>query len=131
MIDQTATIIAAYVKRNQVAPAELPALITQVNTALSRLGQAPAEAPAERTPAVSVRRSVTPERIVCLDCGLGGKMLKRHLMTAHGLTPNDYRDRWGLAADYPMVAPAYASRRSDLAKSIGLGKGSRGGRAKK
>jgi predicted transcriptional regulator len=130
MIEETATIVAAYLRRNQVAPTEIPTLIQSVSAALSHLGQAPVEAPSERTPAVTVRRSVTPERIICLDCGVGGKMLKRHLSTAHGMTPKEYRDRWGLAADYPMVAPNYAARRSALAKQIGLGQRGGRGRAK-
>jgi predicted transcriptional regulator len=130
VIEQVATIVAAYVKNNQVAPTEVSTLIENVNAALTHLGQAPVEAPAEQTPAVSVRRSVTPERIVCLDCGYGGKMLKRHLATRHDLTPDAYRAKWHLPADYPLVAPAYASRRSELAKSIGLGQRGRGGRNK-
>jgi predicted transcriptional regulator len=130
MIEQTATIVAAFLKKNQVALTEIAPLITQVNAALSGLGQVPIEVPAERTPAVSVRRSVTPDQLICLDCGVGGKMLKRHLSTAHGLTPNDYRARWGLPSDYPMAAPNYTMRRSELAKQIGLGRGNTRGRRK-
>jgi predicted transcriptional regulator len=121
MIEETATIVAAYLRKNQVATTEISALIQSVNAALSHLGQAPIAKEPERTPAVTVRRSVTPERIICLDCGHAGKMLKRHIGTSHGMTPKEYRDRWGLAADYPMVAPNYAARRSALAKQIGLG----------
>jgi predicted transcriptional regulator len=129
VIEQTATIIAAFVKRNQVAPTELPALITQVRDALSNLGQAPIAA-AELSPAVPIRRSIRPEAITCLDCGAAHKMIKRHLMTAHSLTPELYRARWGLPRDYPMVAPAYAQQRSALAKQIGLGQTNRGRRGK-
>jgi predicted transcriptional regulator len=125
MIEQVAEIVAAYVRKNAVSPAELPALIVSVNTSLAGLGQT-APAPVALTPAVPIRRSVTPENIRCLECGWSGQMLKRHLTTAHGTNPDGYRSRWNLGSDYPMVAKNYATRRSDLAKQIGLGK--RGGR---
>ncbi|HXP03426.1 MAG TPA: MucR family transcriptional regulator [Stellaceae bacterium] len=122
MIEETATIVSAFLRRNQVVPTEIPALIASVNAALSHLGQAPAAKEPERTPAISIRRSVMPNEITCLDCGYRGQMLKRHLMTRHKMTPEQYRARWGLASDYPMVAPAYATRRSALAKQLGLGR---------
>jgi predicted transcriptional regulator len=124
MMENVAEIVAAFVKKNQVAPAELPALIVSVRASLASLGQAPAQA-ASLTPAVPIRRSVGADAITCLDCGFKSKMLKRHLSTAHGMTPNEYRAKWDLRKDYPMTAPNYAARRSELAKSLGLGR--RGG----
>ena len=121
MIENVAEIVAAFVKRNQVPSTELPALITSVNDALANLGQGAAAAPEPLTPAVPIRRSVGAESITCLDCGFKSKMLKRHLLTAHGMTVDEYRTRWSLARDYPMVAKGYSARRSELAKSIGLG----------
>ena len=120
MKEQVAEIVSAYVGHNTVPPDQLPALISSVSKALSMLGQAP---PAEEPliPAVSIRRSVGADAITCLDCGWSGKMIKRHLSTAHGMTPAQYRERWKLSADYPLVAPNYASQRSELAKKIGLG----------
>jgi predicted transcriptional regulator len=120
MKEQVAEIVSAYVGHHTVRADQLPALISSVSEALSRLGQAPApEEPL--TPAVSIRRSVGADAITCLDCGWAGKMIKRHLSTAHGMTPAQYRERWKLSADYPLVAPNYASQRSELAKKIGLG----------
>jgi predicted transcriptional regulator len=110
---------------NTVALDQLPGLIVSVNQALVGLGQAPAAAPTSLTPAVPIRRSVGAESITCLDCGQKSKMLKRHLSTAHGMTVDEYRTRWSLPSDYPMVAKNYSARRSELAKSIGLGR--RGG----
>src|SRR5277367_1673688 len=126
MIERVAEIVAAYLKRNSVAPDQVPGLIQQVNQALTGLGQ-PQEPPPPAmpdAPAVPIRRSVTPDKIICLDCGYKGQMLKRHLTTAHGLSIDDYRTRWKLSSDYPMIAPNYAIRRSELAKSFGLGTGS-------
>jgi predicted transcriptional regulator len=120
MKEHVAEIVAAFVKRNQVAATELPALIASVSQSLASLG-APAAVPAPLTPAVSIRGSVTAATITCLDCGKSAKMLKRHLLTAHNMTVDEYRTRWGLKPDYPMVARNYAARRSELAKSIGLG----------
>jgi predicted transcriptional regulator len=130
MKEQVAEIVAAYVKRNQVAASDLPALIASVSQSLGSLSQAPAAVPAPLTPAVSIRGSVTAATITCLDCGKRAKMLKRHLLTAHNMTVDEYRTRWGLKPDYPVVARNYAARRSELAKSIGLGTRQRGGRRK-
>ncbi len=118
----TVQIVSAHVAKNSVAPNDLPALITQVFESLDNLGKtaAPVEQ-ARPQPAVSIKKSVMPEYLVCLEDGKKLKMLKRHLSTAYGLTPEQYRERWGLPADYPMVAPVYAQQRSDLAKTIGLG----------
>lgn len=123
LITLTSDIVAAHVSNNNVGVDELPTLITNVYGALSGLGQAAPVAEAEPPkPAVSVRSSVKPGHIVCLDCGMELKMLKRHLMTHHSMTPDDYRARWNLAADYPLVAPNYAETRRELAKKIGLGR---------
>jgi predicted transcriptional regulator len=124
MKEHVAEIVAAFVKRNQVPAPELPALIASVSQSLGSLGeaQAAAAAPVSLTPAVSIRSSVKAETITCLDCGQTAKMLKRHLTTAHNMTPEEYRTRWSLPKDYPMVARNYAARRSELAKSIGLGR---------
>ena len=132
-ITLTADIVAAHVSNNSVAVNDLPTLIANVHGALSGLGGQPvAEAPAEKpTPAVSIRSSVKPDYIVCLDDGKKLKMLKRHLSTAYGMTPDQYRAKWGLPADYPMVAPAYAEQRRTLAKKIGLGRKPRKAAAKR
>jgi predicted transcriptional regulator len=130
MKEQVAEIVAAYVGHNNISPDQLPTLITTISIALTELGQGAIASPASPlTPAVPIRRSVSPSKITCLECGWSGQMLKRHLMTAHGLTPERYRARWNLASDYPMVAKNYANRRSELAKALGLGKRG-GGRAK-
>jgi predicted transcriptional regulator len=119
----TVQIVSAHVANNNVAQSDLPALISQVYGALNNLGKTPEpQEPVRPEPAVSIRKSVTPDYIVCLEDGKKLKMLKRHLKTAYNLTPAEYRERWGLAADYPMVAPNYAQQRSSLAKSIGLGR---------
>lgn len=123
LITLTSDIVAAHVSNNNVGVEELPTLISNVYGALAGLGQAaPEPEAAPLKPAVSVRSSVKADKIVCLDCGMELKMLKRHLMTHHGMTPEDYRARWGLGADYPLVAPNYAETRRDLAKKIGLGR---------
>jgi predicted transcriptional regulator len=122
MIEHVAEIVAAYVGKNRVDPSELPALIQKVSQSLLGLGQASVAAPTLLTPAVSIRRSVGADAITCLDCGKKSPMLKRHLTTAHGLTPDEYRTRWNLPSDYPMVARNYSARRSELAKALGLGK---------
>jgi predicted transcriptional regulator len=121
-----AKIVSAYAKRNALAADQLPALIATVHAALVSIEGGGPPAPAiGPEPAVPIRRSVQPEAITCLDCGHRQKTLKRHLMTAHHLTPAAYRERWGLKSDYPMVAPNYAARRSEMAKSFGLGQRSR------
>ncbi len=120
LLNLTTEIVAAHVRNNSVSQSELPELIRTVHSALSEVSTGQAEG--RPTPAVSVRRSVTPEYIVCLEDGKKLKMLKRHLKTAYNMTPESYRERWGLPADYPMVAPNYARQRSALAKKIGLGR---------
>jgi predicted transcriptional regulator len=122
LITLTADIVAAHVSNNSVAVSDIPALIANVHSALSGLGS-PVAAPAiKQEPAVSIRSSIKPEYIICLEDGKKLKMLKRHLMTSYGMTPDDYRAKWGLGADYPMVAPNYAEQRRTLAKQIGLGR---------
>jgi predicted transcriptional regulator len=117
----TADIVASHFANNSVAPAEVAGVIETVYSTLQRLG-APAAPPApKQEPAVSIRSSIKPDHIVCLEDGKKLKMLKRHLMTHYGMTPDDYRTKWGLPGDYPMVAPNYAEQRRVLAKSIGLG----------
>jgi len=121
VLELTAKVLAAYVGHNSVSSSELPALMASIYQNFSRLG-GPATATESRPdPAVPVRRSVAPEYIVCLEDGKKLKMLKRHLKTAYNMTPDQYRERWNLPADYPMVAPNYAKQRSKLAKQIGLG----------
>jgi predicted transcriptional regulator len=123
LLDLTASIVSAYVANNNVPAGELTALIASTHAALSKLGgepEAPAAAPL--VPAVSIRKSVTPEAIICLEDGKSFKSLKRHLGNKYGLTPEQYRTKWGLPADYPMVAPAYSEARSVLAKAAGLGR---------
>ena len=122
----TAKIDSDHLKSNSVPPDALPDLIRDVHRAVSTLGVAAAPPPERPQPAVPVKKSVFPDYIVCLEDGKKLKMLKRHLMSAYGLTPDQYRERWGLSADYPMVAPNYAQHRSTLAKKIGLGTGARG-----
>ena len=122
----TAQIVSAHVKANPVAPDMLPELIRDVHRAISGLGSAPIAAPERPQPAVPVKKSVFPDFIICLEDGKKLKMLKRHLMSSYNMTPDQYRDRWGLGPDYPMVAPNYAQHRSSLAKKIGLGTGGRG-----
>ena len=123
-VEMTAEIVSAYVERNSVPLSELPALIRSVHDALARLsGAAEPERPAEPLqPKVPIRKSVSTDYITCLEDGRRFKSLKRHLHSEHGLSPQEYRDKWGLAKDYPMVAPAYADARSNLAKTMGLGR---------
>lgn len=118
----TADIVAAHVSNNNVAVGDVPILIKNVHDSLARLGDQAAPQPVEQTPAVSVRSSIKPDFIICLEDGKKLKMLKRHLMTHYQMTPADYRAKWNLPADYPMVAPNYAAQRRDLAKKIGLGR---------
>src|SRR6202166_2513370 len=121
-IELTAEIVSAYVSNNTVPAAEIPSLINQVHSALSRVSGKSGDAPAEPLkPAVSLKKSITPEHIVCLEDGKKFKSLKRHLRTQYNMTPEQYREKWGLSADYPMVAPNYAAARSQLAKQMGLG----------
>jgi predicted transcriptional regulator len=121
-IGLTATIVSAYVSNNSVPAQELSNLINQVHSALTRVSGTQGELPNEPLrPAVSVKKSVSPEYIVCLEDGKKFKSLKRHLRTQYGMTPEQYREKWGLPADYPMVAPNYAMARSQLAKQMGLG----------
>jgi predicted transcriptional regulator len=121
-IELTADIVSAYVSNNSVSAGDIPGLINQVHSALMRVSGSPAEAPSEPLkPAVPLKKSITPEYIVCLEDGKKFKSLKRHLRTQYNLTPEQYREKWGLAPDYPMVAPNYAAARSQLAKQMGLG----------
>lgn len=122
LITLTSDIVAAHVSNNNVDVEEVPALISKVYGALSGLGQPAIVEEKAPEPAVSVRASVKPDYIVCLEDGKKLKMLKRHLMTHYQMTPEEYRARWNLPADYPMVAPSYAEKRRDLAKKIGLGR---------
>jgi predicted transcriptional regulator len=117
----TAKIIGSYVRQHKVSPEQLPEIITSVRQALGQLGQPvqPEQAP---TPAVSVRRSVSQEYVICLDCGYRGKTLRRHINSQHGLSRDEYLKRWGLRNDHPLTAPAYSERRSTMAKELGLGR---------
>lgn len=132
-IDIVADVVSAYVSNNSVAAADLPNLIAEVHASFTRIanGEPAEEAPAKPVPAVPIKKSVTPDYIVSLEDGKKYKSLKRHL-GGHGLTPDEYRTKWGLPADYPMVAPNYAKARSELAKQMGLGQARRkAGRAAK
>jgi predicted transcriptional regulator len=121
-IGLTANIVSAYVSNNSVAAGDIPALINQVHAALLRVSTGQGEASAETLkPAVPVKRSITPDYLVCLEDGKKFKSLKRHLRTQYNMSPEQYREKWGLLADYPMVAPNYAAARSQLAKQMGLG----------
>ena len=123
LIELTADVVAAYVSNNPVPAGELPNLIADVHAALGRVGGGTEPPPADKhKPAVNPKRSVTDDYIVCLEDGKKFKSLKRHLMTHYGLTPDQYREKWGLDANYPMVAPNYAAARSQLAKKMGLGR---------
>lgn len=126
IIEMTAEIVAAYVENNNISTGDLPALIQSVHRALSSVasGVEAVEA-APKEPAVPVRRSITADFLICLEDGRKFKSLKRHLRTKYNMSPEDYRAKWGLAKDYPMVAPNYAKARSDLAKQMGLGQGGR------
>jgi predicted transcriptional regulator len=121
LLTLTADIVAAHVSNNSVAVNDLPNLIQNVHAALNGISGKPAAAEPKPEPKVPIRSSVKPDFIVCLEDGKRLKMLKRHLMTHYNMTPDQYRQKWGLAADYPMVAPNYAEQRRSLAKSIGLG----------
>lgn len=127
LIELTADVVAAYVSNNPVQIGDLPGLIADVHAALARVGGTAEPAPAEKPkPAVNPKRSVFDDYIVCLEDGKKFKSLKRHLMTHYNLTPEEYREKWGLDPSYPMVAPSYAAARSQLAKKMGLGRKRRG-----
>ncbi len=129
LLSLTTEIVAAHVSNNSVALSDLPVLIEQVYKSLSNVGSEPVVVEERPQPAVPIKKSVTPDYIVCLEDGKKLKMLKRHLKTAYNMSPEEYRERWGLPADYPMVAPNYARQRSSLAKQIGLGTRARRGAA--
>ena len=127
LTELTATVVSAYVGNNSVAVSDLPGVIATVYDSLRKAGAPQPAVPAQstQTPAVPIRKSVQPDSIICLECGKSLKMLKRHIATDHGLSVDEYRAKWNLPAEYPMVAPNYAKQRSDLAVQIGLGKGPR------
>jgi len=122
-VELTSDIVSAFVSHNSVPATELPDLIAKVHQSLGKLVSPEVAAPVEekREPAVSIKKSIAPDYLICLNDGRRFKSLKRHLRTAYNLTPDDYRKMWGLPPDYPMVAPAYAEARSQLAKKMGLG----------
>ena len=121
-VDLTASIVSAYVSNNATTAAEIPALISQIHAALVRVSSGSTEAAAEPSkPAVSIKKSMTSDYLVCLEDGKRFKSLKRHLRTQYNMSPEQYREKWGLPDDYPMVAPNYAVARSQLAKKMGLG----------
>ncbi|MBX6744096.1 MAG: MucR family transcriptional regulator [Acetobacteraceae bacterium] len=127
LLGLTAEIVAAHVSNNPVSLGDLPNLIQEVYRTLASVGQPAAKPQPERPqPAVPIKKSITPEYLICLEDGKKLKMLKRHLQTSYNMTPEQYRERWGLPPDYPMVAPNYAKHRSTLAKKIGLGTKPRG-----
>jgi len=123
LVEMTADIVSAYVSNNSVVPADLPSLIDQTFIALQQAATKESQSRSvELNPAVSIKKSITPEYIICLEDGKQFKSLKRHLRTSYNLTPEEYREKWGLPYDYPMVAPNYAAQRSAMAKKIGLGR---------
>jgi predicted transcriptional regulator len=126
LVDMAATIVSAYVSANEIPPQELPRLIQTVYSALRDVaGAAPAAQEVSQEPAVAIKKSVTADFIICLEDGKKFKSLKRHLRTRYAMSPDEYRAKWGLPHDYPMVAPNYAKERSNLAKRMGLGQGRR------
>jgi predicted transcriptional regulator len=126
VIEMTADIVSAYVGNNSVSAADLPSLIQSIHRALSGIaGGAEVVEAAPKEPAVPVKKSITPDFLICLEDGRKFKSLKRHLRTKYNMSPEEYRAKWNLAKDYPMVAPNYAKARSDLAKQMGLGQGGR------
>ncbi|QYF86048.1 MucR family transcriptional regulator [Brevundimonas sp. PAMC22021] len=140
LLEMTADIVSAYVGNNTVSAETLPSLIANIHAALSQVTTGPVEPePEPKEPAVPIRKSIAPDYLICLEDGRKFKSLKRHLRTKYDMSPEEYRTKWGLAKDYPMVAPNYAKARSDLAKQMGLGQGGRkparaaagAGRAKK
>ena len=123
LMEMTTDIVSSFVSKNKMAVTELSVLISQVHSALTAAVKGKSEAePVKREPAVPIKSSVKPDYIICLEDGKKFKSLKRHLKSSFGMTPDEYRKKWGLSYDYPMVAPAYAAKRSELAKSMGLGK---------
>lgn len=129
MLHMTTDMVSAYLGNNMLQAAQIPDVIKTVYSSLQEISKAGAGGEKEaQKPAVAIRRSVTPDFIICLEDGKKLKMLKRHLRTTYNLTPDEYRAKWGLSPDYPMVAPNYAKQRSDFAKSIGLGRKGQGGR---
>jgi predicted transcriptional regulator len=128
LLNLTTGIVAAHVSKNPTSIDQLPSLIKEVHKTLAELGSEPEP---EKAPAVSIKRSVKKDAITCLECGKSGKMLKRHLSSAHGLSVQEYREKWKLPSDYPMTAPNYAAQRSKLAKKIGLGTKPKGRSRKK
>ena len=127
ILDLTTTIVSAHVSNNAVGVNDLPKLIRDVHETLSRVEQGQTAQVEKPAPAVPIKKSITPDYLICLEDGKKLKMLKRHLKTAYNMTPEEYREKWGLQADYPMVAPNYAKQRSRLAKEIGLGTRARRG----
>lgn len=130
LLDLTTEIVSSYAGHNALAPDQLAELINRVHSTLATLDSPGAAEQPPQEPAISIRRSIKNNEIVCLECGRGQKMLKRHISTAHNLTPDEYRAKWSLRSNYPMVAPDYAKRRSDMAKKIGLGTRSTRGKRK-
>lgn len=127
VIEMTADIVSAYVGNNPVAAGDLPALIQSIHRTLSGISAgSEVQEVAPKEPAVPVRRSITPDHLICLEDGRKFKSLKRHLRTKYNMSPEEYRAKWGLAKDYPMVAPNYAKKRQDLARKIGLGRKPKG-----
>jgi predicted transcriptional regulator len=123
LLNSACKIVAAYIKKNHISPADLPMMIRNVHGTLGSLGGASSmDIQTQQKPAISIRKSITTDYIVCLEDGKKLKMLKRYLRTRYGLSPEAYRAKWGLPADYPLVAPSYAARRSEFAKKIGLGR---------
>ena len=122
LIELTADIVSAHVANNTVSVGDVANLVQRVHEALAALGTPVPEPQQEKTPVVSVRASIKPEYLVCMECGRKQKTLKRHLQNAHGMTPDQYRADYGLPRDYPMVAPDYSKRRSEMAQAIGLGR---------
>jgi predicted transcriptional regulator len=123
ILQLTSDIVSSHVSNNPVPPGDLPGFIESIYQTLEQLANEPEEEPVEELkPFVPIKKSITPDHIICLEDGKKLKMLKRHLKTAYNMTPEEYRERWGLAPDYPMVAPNYAAKRQELAKKIGLGR---------
>jgi predicted transcriptional regulator len=129
LLTLTADIVAAHVTNNTVSVGDMPALVQRVHEALVGLGRVETEPPQAKVPIVSIRASIKPDFIVCMECGARQKTLKRHLQTAHGMTPEQYRKDYGLPRDYPLVAPNYSKARGEMARAIGLGQKGRKAKA--